>query len=179
MDVQPARRIHDRPRGAQPRHSPSPTGRLLIHEETIPARIRSLSDRIKRDGVQSAPIFVDRGTYVVLDGMHRTAIMAELGCRFTCVCLVDYRDPRIKVQRWCRAIKGPFSVGEMDEAIAVGLDLVPSSRRVASTKRPASYWSVKTRRTGWTVEETTCWRRSSGATSWRSCWRRGGTGYAT
>jgi len=104
----------------------APTGRLLIHEETIPTRIRSLGDRIKRDGVQSAPIIVDRGTYVVLDGMHRTAIMAELGCRFTCVCLVDYRDPRIKVQRWCRAIKGPFSVGEMDEAItAVGLTLEP------------------------------------------------------
>jgi hypothetical protein len=104
----------------------APTVRLLIHEETIPTRIRILGDRIKRDGVQSAPIIVDRGTYVVLDGMHRTAIMAELGCRFTCVCLVDYRDPRIKVQRWCRAIPGPFSVGEADEAIAtVGLTLEP------------------------------------------------------
>ena len=104
----------------------APTGRLLIHEETIPARIRSLGDRIKRDGVQSAPIIVDRGTYVVLDGMHRTAIMAALGCRFTCVCLVDYRDPRIKVQRWCRAIPGPLDVDEVDEAVAaVGLTLKP------------------------------------------------------
>lgn len=53
----------------------APTDRLRIHEETIPERIRSLGDRIIRDGVQSAPIIVDRGTYVVLDGMHRTAIM--------------------------------------------------------------------------------------------------------
>ncbi len=104
----------------------APTDRLLIHEETIPARIRSLGDRVKRDGVQSAPIIVDRGTYVVLDGMHRTAIMAELGCRFTCVCLVDYFDPSIKVQRWCRAIPGPFSVGEAEEALAsVGLRYEP------------------------------------------------------
>ncbi len=104
----------------------APTGRLLIHEETIPARIRSLGDRIRRDGVQSAPIIVDRDTYVVLDGMHRTAIMTELGCRFTCVCLVDYHDPRIKVQRWCRAIPGPFSIYEAGEAVAaVGLTLVP------------------------------------------------------
>ena len=53
----------------------APTDRLHIHEETIPERIRSLGDRIMRDGVQSAPIIVDRGTYVVLDGMHGTAIM--------------------------------------------------------------------------------------------------------
>lgn len=53
----------------------APTDRLHIHEETIPERVSSLGDRIMRDGVQSAPIIVDRGTYVVLDGMHRTAIM--------------------------------------------------------------------------------------------------------
>jgi hypothetical protein len=104
----------------------APTERLLIHEETIPARVRSLGDRIRRDGVQSAPIIVDRGTYVVLDGMHRTAVMTKLGCRFTCVCLVDYFDPSIKVQRWCRAILGPFGTGEAEEALAsVGLGCEP------------------------------------------------------
>ncbi len=104
----------------------APTERLHIHEETIPARIRSLGDRIKRDGLQSAPIIVDRGTYVVLDGMHRTAIMAALGCRFTCVCLVDYHDPSIKVQRWCRAIHGPLGAEEAEKALAaLGLGCEP------------------------------------------------------
>jgi hypothetical protein len=96
----------------------APTHRLRIHEETIPERIRILGDRILRDGVQSAPIIVDRGTYVVLDGMHRTAIMKRLGCRFTCVCLVDYYDPSIKVQRWCRVIPGPFGAEKAEEALA-------------------------------------------------------------
>lgn len=96
----------------------APTDRLHIHEETIPERVSGLGDRIMRDGVQSAPIIVDRGTYVVLDGMHRVAVMKRLGCRFTCVCLVDYFDPSIKVQRWIRVIPGPFGVKKAEEALA-------------------------------------------------------------
>jgi hypothetical protein len=96
----------------------TPTDRLRIHEETIPERIRSLGDRILRDGFQSAPIIVDRDTYVVLDGMHRTAIMKRLGCRFTCVCLVDYLDPSITVQRWCRVIPRPFGAKKAEETLA-------------------------------------------------------------
>ena len=104
----------------------TPTDRLRIHEETIPERIRGLGDRILRDGVQSAPIIVDRDTYVVLDGMHRTAIMKRLGCRFTCVCLVDYLDPSIKVQRWCRVISGPFGAEKAEEALAaLGFTMEP------------------------------------------------------
>lgn len=85
------------------------TKNLLIHEEIIPDRLDKLKTSILRDGVQSAPILVDRDTYVVLDGMHRTAIMREIDCRFTCVCLFDYFDPRITVQRWCRMISAPFN----------------------------------------------------------------------
>jgi hypothetical protein len=104
----------------------APTERLRVHEETIPEHIRSLEEQIVRDGVQSAPMIVDRGTYTVLDGMHRTAIMKRLGCRFTCVCLVDYFDPSIKVQRWCRVVPGPLRDGVAEEAIAaLGLGLEP------------------------------------------------------
>ena len=85
------------------------TDKLLIHEEIIPFRLKKLKASIERDGVQSAPIIVDRSTHVVLDGMHRTAIMNEMGCRLTCVCLLDYFDPTISIQRWCRIIPAPFS----------------------------------------------------------------------
>jgi len=104
----------------------TPTDRLRIHEETIPERIRGLGDQILRDGVQSAPIIVDSDTYVVLDGMHRTAIMKRLGCRFICVCLVDYFDPSIKVQRWCRVISGSFGAERAEEALAaLGFTMEP------------------------------------------------------
>ena len=91
-----------------------PSDELLIHEETIPERLESLKRRIKAGEVQSAPIIVDRKTSVVLDGMHRTSVMKQLGCRFTCVCMLDYFDPRIKVQRWCRIIPKPFDHVDAD-----------------------------------------------------------------
>jgi hypothetical protein len=91
------------------------TDKLLIHEEIIPYRLDKLKARIEQDGVQSAPIVVDRSTHVVLDGMHRTAIMRELGCSFTCVCLIDYFDPRVKVQRWCRVVPFPFNAKKAEE----------------------------------------------------------------
>jgi hypothetical protein len=98
------------------------TESLLIHEEIIPFRLNKLKASIEHDGVQSAPILVDRKTHVVLDGMHRTAIMKELGCRFTCVCLIDYFDPSISIQRWCRIIPAPFKKGNA-EALLKELDL--------------------------------------------------------
>lgn len=102
------------------------TDRLYIHEETIPHRLDNLKRRIERDGVQSAPILVDRHNLVVLDGMHRTAVMNYLECRFTCVCLLDYFDPSINVQRWCRVIPGPFSERHAKDFLAqVDLSMEP------------------------------------------------------
>lgn len=94
------------------------TDSLLIHEEIIPSRLKKLKATIEADGVQSAPIIVDRNTRVVLDGMHRTAIMKELSCRFTCACLLDYFDPSIRVQRWCRIIPAPFSEGDAEKLLS-------------------------------------------------------------
>lgn len=102
------------------------TKNLYLHEETIPARLENLKRRIERDGIQSAPILVDRNTLVVLDGMHRTAVMTYLNCRFTCVCLLDYFDPSINVQRWCRVIPGPFSEKNAKEFLdSVDLTMEP------------------------------------------------------
>lgn len=100
------------------------TDKLHIHEETIPERLDNLKRRVERDGVQSAPILVDRHNLVVLDGMHRTAVMTYLNCRFTCVCMLDYFDDSIKVQRWCRVIPGPFSERHAKDFLdSVGLSM--------------------------------------------------------
>lgn len=89
--------------------------KLLIHEETIPEALKALAERIKRDGVQSAPILVDRESLVVLDGMHRMAAMRMLGCRFICVCMFDYRHSSIEVHKWCRLVGGALSEKEAEE----------------------------------------------------------------
>ncbi len=102
------------------------TESLIVHEEIIPIRFNKLKKQIERDGFQLAPVLVDRNTLVVLDGMHRTAIMKELGTQFICVCLLDYFNPGIKVQRWCRLIPGPFTEEIAAELLgSIGFSLKP------------------------------------------------------
>ncbi len=91
--------------------------RLLVHEETIPELLETLRRDLQEHGVFTSPIVADRETLVVLDGMHRTKVAHDLGCRFMCVCLVDYSDPRIIVDRWCRTIPKPFDKGRTLEAV--------------------------------------------------------------
>ena len=102
------------------------TDSLLVHEEIVPIRFNELMKHIKRDGFQSAPVLVDRDTLVVLDGMHRTAVMKELGAQYICVCLLDYFSPSIKIQRWCRVISAPFTE-EIAESLlrSIGFNLEP------------------------------------------------------
>jgi len=102
------------------------TDGLLLHEETIPEMLEALIRRIEGDGALRAPVIADRETLVVLDGMHRVKALKRLDCRFTCVCLVNYMDPEIRVERWCRTIHKPFDLNEAAEVAGeLGLRLVP------------------------------------------------------
>ena len=104
------------------------SSKVLIHEDTIPDKLNNLQRRIERDGVQSAPIIVDSETLVVLDGMHRTKALKQLGARFICVCLVDYRDPNIKVNRWCRIIPKTLDESGVNDLLSsIDLTLEPYS----------------------------------------------------
>jgi hypothetical protein len=89
------------------------TRNLLLHEETIPESLMKLKKALLRDGVMKAPVIVDRESFVILDGMHRVTALKKIGCRFTCVCLVDYMNPEIKLDRWCRVVKNTISPVEL------------------------------------------------------------------
>lgn len=89
------------------------TERLLLHEDIIPASLEKLRGQIEKDGVLKSPVIVDKRSRVVLDGMHRVTSLRDLGCRFTCVCFVDYGDPRIKVDRWCRVMVGHINIDDL------------------------------------------------------------------
>jgi len=91
------------------------TEKLLVHEETIPEALEWMIGSLDGEGVQKSPVIVDRETLVVLDGMHRVTALRSLGCRLTCVCLVDYMDPRIRVDRWCRVVPQSISLGTLEE----------------------------------------------------------------
>jgi hypothetical protein len=83
-----------------------PLDRVYIHEEIIPEPLEELVKDLRASGEARNPVIVDSNTYVVLDGMHRVAALQKIGCRYLPVCLVDYRDPRVRVGCWHRVLKG-------------------------------------------------------------------------
>jgi len=83
---------------------------LLLPEETISGILDALMEEIERAGILKSPVIVGRESLVVLDGMHRVEALRNLGCRFICVCLVDYLSPGIRVDRWCRVVSSPITL---------------------------------------------------------------------
>jgi len=83
---------------------------LHLHEEIIPDQLEGLKQSIIKTGFLEAPVIVDRGSLVVLDGMHRVNVLRMLNCRYIMVCMVDYFDKRITLGRWCRTIPKPFNL---------------------------------------------------------------------
>jgi hypothetical protein len=79
--------------------------KLHLHEKTIPESLKSLIKAIESKGIVEDPIIVDKKTLVVLDGMHRVKALKQLGCKLMPVCLVDYENLRITVERWCRTVQ--------------------------------------------------------------------------
>ncbi|MEE8571536.1 MAG: ParB N-terminal domain-containing protein [Candidatus Bathyarchaeia archaeon] len=92
--------------------------KLLLHEEIIPDSLAELKNRIINDKVLRAPIIADKDTLVILDGMHRVTALRDLGCRFICVCLIDYMNPEIKLDRWCRAIDRATTFTDVSDILA-------------------------------------------------------------
>jgi hypothetical protein len=86
---------------------------LLLHEETISGSLERLTEEIERSGILRSPVIVGGESLVVLDGMHRVKALRRLGCRFMCVCFVDYASPGIIVDRWCRVISSPITIEEL------------------------------------------------------------------
>jgi len=85
---------------------------LLFHEETISGSLDALKEKIEGSGILKSPVIVGRVPLLVLDGTHRVEALRNLGCRFMCVCLIDYLSPGISVDRWCRVVSSPIAIEE-------------------------------------------------------------------
>lgn len=77
---------------------------LHMHEQVIPELLERLASSIATDGCIRDPVIVDKKSLVVLDGVHRIAALKKLGIPRIPACLVDYRNPNIKVSNWYRTI---------------------------------------------------------------------------
>jgi len=78
--------------------------KLYPHEETSPEFVDKLMKRMKKDGYVKHPVLIDRNTQVILDGTHRFMALKKLGCRWLPVCLMDYENPAIRIDRWYRTV---------------------------------------------------------------------------
>lgn len=80
------------------------TSSLHIHEKTIPQLLQHLTASIAADGHVKDPIIVDKKTLTILDGVHRVAALKHLRIPRIPACLVDYKNPNVKVSNWYRTI---------------------------------------------------------------------------
>ena len=97
------------------------TDTLLLHEEIIPESLEKLKRNIKKDMILQSPVIVDINSMVILDGMHRVSALQSLGCRLTPVCLVDYNNSEIVLDRWCRTVTEKMDVDSLaSEASNIG-----------------------------------------------------------
>jgi hypothetical protein len=77
-----------------------PIESLHVHEEVDHAAVETLAEAIAREGVVHEPIWVARGTGVILNGHHRYYALRRLGARFVPAWILDYEDQRIRLERW-------------------------------------------------------------------------------
>jgi len=102
--------------------------KLHIHEEIIPEMLDHLTEKIKNDACIKHPVIVDKETLVVLDGMHRVAAVQRLGYQLMLVCLVDYMNPSITVERWFRSVKDGGNASPVEILTKSGYKLEPNTR---------------------------------------------------
>lgn len=79
---------------------------LKPHEQTVPEDQNQLVIALRTDPVLRHPLIADKETGLILDGNHRLAALTELGCRLAPCALVNYNDPKIRVERWFRIVSG-------------------------------------------------------------------------
>lgn len=90
---------------------------LKLHEEIVETLLKKLKLEVESEGVLKHPIIVDRGTLVVLDGMHRVEALRRLGYAYIPACLVNYESPSITLGSWARLVEGSVGLENLTEIL--------------------------------------------------------------
>jgi L-serine kinase (ADP) len=77
-----------------------PLDRLRGHEEHDSEKVDELIVELRRTGVFSDPIWVARGTWVILNGHHRVEALRRLGMKRIPAWVLDYHGEHIDLDRW-------------------------------------------------------------------------------
>ena len=77
-----------------------PIASLKEHEEVDPEAVRALTERIRAEGIVRDPLWIARGSGVILNGHHRFHALVALGALRAPAWVFDYDDPSVELERW-------------------------------------------------------------------------------
>jgi L-serine kinase (ADP) len=77
-----------------------PLDALRAHERVVPSKVRALQAELRRSGVFVDPVWVARGSLVILNGHHRVAALRGLGAVRIPAWVVEYDSDLVSLGRW-------------------------------------------------------------------------------
>lgn len=77
-----------------------PLDQLRVHEEVVEAEVVQLVGELRSEGTVREPLWIARGSLVILNGHHRYNALRRMGARLAPAWLLDYDDPEIELGRW-------------------------------------------------------------------------------
>ncbi len=119
-----------------------PISQLRPHEETVDRLSEQLGKALVRDRVQRDPVIVDQGSGTILDGTHRVEALRRAGAKAVLAYLVDYRDPRVHLYRWCRLVRNPEGTQAAEIIETLGLEGLGPTRAGTAAIEDAQYLLV-------------------------------------
>ena len=100
---------------------------LREHEEHDAAKVEELVRELQRTGVFRDPIWVARGTWVILNGHHRVAALRRLGMKRVPAWVFDYHDDSVELGRWSPG--PPIAKQEVVDRASRGAPFPPKTTR--------------------------------------------------
>ncbi|MGP8075601.1 MAG: ParB N-terminal domain-containing protein [Thermoplasmata archaeon] len=77
-----------------------PLGELRAHERIVESNIGDLVALLRRTQVVADPIWVARGSSVILNGHHRVEALRRIGAARVPAWIIDYESDLVHLERW-------------------------------------------------------------------------------
>lgn len=129
--------------------------KLYPHEETSPEFVDKLMKRMEKEGNVKHPALIDRNTQVILDGTHRFTALKKLGCRWMPVCLMDYKNPAIRINCWYRTVANLESKKQlfnMLKRLKLNINEVGKKAAESAVKSGSAPTAILTKQNGFTFK---------------------------
>ncbi len=104
-----------------------PLEKLKAHEEIDEENVVEIVGRLENSKVFDDPIWVARGSFVILNGHHRVEALRRMGARRVPAWLLDYESDLVSVEPWRPGL--PITKAEVVERGLSGNPFPPKTTR--------------------------------------------------